>query len=226
MKLDRNSLIPHTRHPRNGNLPGAETDRSTASHWPTAAGDAFDRLTYHPINYWAGFGVDAVGVAVFLYFGARSTDAHATAAAAAVALGYLGWTLFEYGVHRFLFHGRWPALASGHLAHHAAPRRTIGLPFFLALAIALALFGICSRIMPEPYAFFAVAGAYFGWLSYGILHHAEHATDLSLSPYRHLRRHHLLHHASMSANFGVSTTCWDHVFGTHVATGGRHDTKR
>lgn len=207
-------------------LARAGTDPKPGRRRLTSAGNAFERLTYHPINYWAGFAVDVVGVALFLHLGARSGEIRPATAAAALGFGYLGWTLFEYGVHRFLFHGRWTALASGHLAHHASPRRTIGLPFFLAFAIALALFGLSSLMMPRAYAFFAVAGAYLGWLYYGILHHAEHATDLSLQPYRDLRRHHLLHHASMSANFGVSTTCWDHVFGTHVATGGRRGTRR
>jgi sterol desaturase/sphingolipid hydroxylase (fatty acid hydroxylase superfamily) len=89
------------------------------------------------------------------------------------------------------------------------------LPFFVAFLIAAALLAACRLAMPDPHPYFFVAGAYLGWLYYGILHHVEHCTDLSLSSYRRLRRHHLLHHAMISTNFGVSTTLWDRLFGTY-----------
>jgi hypothetical protein len=136
-------------------------------------------MTGNPINYWAGFVVDIAGVALFLTLGLRAGGANSLARFTSVALGYCGWTLFEYNVHRFLFHGEWSPLAPGHLAHHAAPRRTIGLPFFVAFGIAATLFAVCWLAMPIPYPYFFVVGAYLGWLSYGILHHVEHVADLS-----------------------------------------------
>jgi len=183
--------------------------------------EAIARITGNPINYWAGFVVDIAGVALFLTLGLRAGGANSLARFTVVALGYCGWTLFEYNVHRFLFHGEWSPLAPGHLAHHAAPRRTIGMPFFVAFGIAATLFAVCWLAMPMPYPYFFVAGAYLGWLCYGILHHVEHVADLSLRPYRSLRRHHLAHHRAMSTNFGVSTTSWDRLFGTHLGRRGR-----
>lgn len=184
---------------------------------------AVDRWAYSPVNYWAGFAVDAVAVVGFL--GGALAVGHATpwAAVATVALGYLAWTLWEYNVHRFLFHRRWSPFARGHLAHHTTPRRTIGLPFFVAFALACTLFAACRLVLPRPYPYYFVTGAYAGWLAYGVLHHVEHVTDLALPRYRRLRRHHFMHHAAMSTNFGVSTTLWDRVFGTFEA---RHSRPR
>jgi sterol desaturase/sphingolipid hydroxylase (fatty acid hydroxylase superfamily) len=162
---------------------------------------------------------------VFLVLGFRASGAWPVATCATAVLGYGAWTLWEYNVHRFLFHEAWSPLIHGHLAHHAAPRHTIGLPFFVAIAIAGLLYAACRLAMPVPHAYFFTAGAYLGWLYYGILHHVEHATDLSLPSYRRLRRHHLVHHARMSSNFGVSTTVWDRLFGTRLdrSPGSRRD---
>jgi 4-hydroxysphinganine ceramide fatty acyl 2-hydroxylase len=168
-------------------------------------------------NYWTAFALDVAGVALFLVLGLRASGAHPVAAVTVAALGYLGWTLFEYHVHRFVFHGPWSPLAADHLAHHAAPRRTIGLPVFTAPAIAGGLFVVCWRLkMPMPYPYLFVAGAYFGYLYYAVLHHLEHMMDLPLHPYRCLQRHHIQHHGVVSANFGVSTTCWDRLFRTYL----------
>jgi sterol desaturase/sphingolipid hydroxylase (fatty acid hydroxylase superfamily) len=177
------------------------------------------------VNYWAGFAVDVVGIAVFLVQGIRTSDPWPLAPCLTAALGYGAWTLWEYHVHRFLFHEAWSPFVQAHLAHHAAPRGTIGLPFFAAVGIAGLLYASCRLVMPPSHAYFFTAGAYLGWLYYGILHHVEHATDLSLASYRRLRRHHLVHHAKMASNFGVSTTAWDRLFGTHLdrSSGSRRD---
>src|SRR5437899_3273678 len=52
------------------------------------------------------------------------------------------------------------------------------MPFFVAFGIAATLFAVCWLVMPMPYPYFFVAGAYLGWLCYGILHHVEHVADL------------------------------------------------
>ena len=53
-------------------------------------------MTGNPINYWAGFVVDIAGVALFLTLGLRAGGANSLARFTSVALGYCGWTLFEY----------------------------------------------------------------------------------------------------------------------------------
>jgi sterol desaturase/sphingolipid hydroxylase (fatty acid hydroxylase superfamily) len=187
------------------------------NRWRVAAAlaDSASRLTRSSINYWTGFAVDVAGIAVFLVLGLRAGGQVPVAACLMFVLGCGAWTLWEYYVHRFLFHEEWSPFASGHLAHHVAPQRAIGLPFFVAFALASMLFAACRLVLPAPYPYFFVAGAYLGWFYYGILHHLEHATDLSFARYRRLRRHHFAHHSVMSTNFGVSTTVWDRVFGTH-----------
>jgi len=201
--------------------PESERPQRSVARGPAPAKAPSDsgliRITGSSLNYWAGFMVDVAGVVVFLAMGLGERAAASwLLALAAGSLGYLWWTLFEYLVHRFVFHGRWTVVSASHLAHHADPARAIGLPFFVAFLVALTLYGTSRLVLPMPYPYFFVAGAYFGWLCYGILHHVEHAIDIPLMRYRHLRRHHLVHHGAGTTNYGVTTTCWDQLFGTQV----------
>ena len=62
----------------------------------------------------------------------------------------------------------------------------------------------------------ATAGLVSGYLWYVFVHYATHHWRLRRGSYlyrarlRHARHHHLSH----SGNFGVTTSVWDHVFGT------------
>ena len=184
----------------------------------------FEHMAASRVNYWLGYAVDIAAVLGFAAGGAGAGDA--LRGAAAVAAGWAGWTLWEYQVHRFAFHRRESPLESSHLVHHAAPRAVNGLPFFVALLIALALFGVLRLFLSTPFACLAVAGAYMGYVHYSILHHVQHATPRSYGPYRRLRRHHMLHHRFIDRNFGVTTTLWDRVFGTYQAAPARAARRR
>jgi sterol desaturase/sphingolipid hydroxylase (fatty acid hydroxylase superfamily) len=205
---------PSARRP--ADVEGAAARTTFGTRIAAAVAQRAGRLTHNPVNYWAGFVVDAVGVALFLALGLRASGPVPLTPCLAALLGWGVYTFCEYYAHRYLFHEPWSPFAHDHLAHHAAPRRTIGQPFFSPIVIAVVLCGACQWVLPGPHAYLFVAGAYLGWLYYGTLHHVEHAADFSLASYRRLRRHHLLHHAAMSTNFGVSTTLWDRVFGTHL----------
>jgi sterol desaturase/sphingolipid hydroxylase (fatty acid hydroxylase superfamily) len=57
-----------------------------------------------------------------------------------------------------------------------------------------------------------VAGALVAYTWYLFVHHcAHHSPDKLPLP---LLKHHQSHHRFASRNYGVSTTLWDHVFGT------------
>src|ERR1035438_9783757 len=57
-----------------------------------------------------------------------------------------------------------------------------------------------------------VAGALVAYAWYLFVHHcAHHGADKLPLP---LLKHHRSHHRFASRNYGVSTTLWDHVFGT------------
>lgn len=139
--------------------------------------------------------------------------------------GYLGWTLFEYWLHRLLFHlpvvGPRTARISFviHGVHHDYPwdetRLVIPLGASLALCVVTylafhALFG------PAHYGLFA--GFVLGYVIYDEVHWYVHAHQPTSRYGRWLRREHFLHHFKDSmSRFGVSCPWLDYVFGTRGA---------
>ena len=82
------------------------------------------------------------------------------------------------------------------------------------LIIASVLFSIFRLTMGSTgYMFFP--GFLLGYLLYGSMHYAIHAWN---PPFRWMkglwRNHHLHHYKNEGKGFGVSSTIWDHVFGT------------
>lgn len=58
-------------------------------------------------------------------------------------------------------------------------------------------------------------GFALGYLLYGTLHYAIHAWHTPFKWMKPLwRNHHLHHYKNDNHGFGVSSTLWDHVFGT------------
>jgi Fatty acid hydroxylase superfamily len=109
----------------------------------------------------------------------------------------VAWTLAEYVVHRFVLHGFAP---TGHRLHHANPDAPV-LTIFWQIWICFAL--VCLIVGGT-----FVAGSL---VAYAWHHCAHHGPDKLPLP---LLKHHQSHHRFATRNYGVSTTLWDHVFGT------------
>jgi sterol desaturase/sphingolipid hydroxylase (fatty acid hydroxylase superfamily) len=130
--------------------------------------------------------------------------------------GVAGWTLIEYWLHRLLFHHA-PILSLIHERHHHAPQELIGTP-----AWASVLIGVIGVAGPSWAAFgfdlgtATTAGLVTGYLWFVFVHYATHhwrpRRDSYL--YRARLRHARHHYWSHQGNFGVTTSFWDHVFGT------------
>lgn len=136
-------------------------------------------------------------------------------------LGVFTWTLLEYLIHRFVFHGDLlgRAVASDHLQHHA--RFDWFAPFWkkslTAAAVVLPLAAVGVAAVGPPGAAWAV-GVVGAWLAYEALHRRIHVAAPIGAYGRWARRHHLAHHfASPRKNHGVSSPLWDVVFGTLAA---------
>jgi len=140
------------------------------------------------------------------------------------------WTLFEYLMHRFLFHiDRWIPSAErlaflAHGCHHTDPADagrdimplTMSLPVFSVLLGA----GVLLAGWAPAFLFFGVFALCY--LAYDITHYACHQWRLRGPIGTYVKRHHLAHHyATADRNFGVSTPVWDWVFGT-LRVGRRH----
>lgn len=139
---------------------------------------------------------------------------------AVVAAGIVAWTLIEYVAHRYLFHWtpRNPNLARAvylvHRYHHDFPneRSRNMFPLVVSLPMALAIWIVIWAALPRDAAPLAFSMIVLCFTAYDVVHYAHHLP----TPYLPiLRRRHMLHHfRDPDANFGVTTSLWDRVFGT------------
>ena len=139
----------------------------------------------------------------------------------ALGLGAVGWTLIEYVLHRFVFHGASAKRlgAKEHRKHHAqvdyfAPWWQKALAALAATAVVLPLAIVAQG---ATIGLFFTAGFIGMYLLYEILHRRAH-THPPAGPYgRWLRRNHFAHHfVDPRRGQGVTTPVWDRVFRTRL----------
>ncbi|CAN5332451.1 sterol desaturase family protein [soil metagenome] len=139
-----------------------------------------------------------------------------------VAVGLLIWSLFEYAMHRFLFHMKLESrLGQGlifltHGNHHAVPND--GLRNLMPPIVSVT---ISSGVWALLYAAFGPLGSVIfigfgiGYVSYDVVHYACHQLPMRAPVLRQLRRHHIRHHYSkQDGNYAITAIFWDKVFGT------------
>ena len=141
---------------------------------------------------------------------------------AAFGLGAIGWTLAEYVLHRFVFHGASAKrLGAGeHRRHHArvdyfAPWWQKGLAALAAMLIMLPLAVLVGSVGSGVCFTLGFVATY---VTYEILHRRAH-THPPRGPYgRWLRHNHFAHHfADPRRAQGVTTPFWDFVFSTRLS---------
>jgi sterol desaturase/sphingolipid hydroxylase (fatty acid hydroxylase superfamily) len=139
----------------------------------------------------------------------------------AIGLGAVAWTLLEYLLHRFVFHGASATRlgAKEHRRHHAqvdyfAPWWKKALAALAATAVMLPL-AIVAEGATIGLSF--TAGFIGMYLLYEVLHRRAH-THPPKGPYgRWRRRNHFAHHfVDPRRGQGVTTPVWDWVFGTRL----------
>jgi 4-hydroxysphinganine ceramide fatty acyl 2-hydroxylase len=135
--------------------------------------------------------------------------------------GALFWSLFEYIMHRYLFHmivespKAQKFVYTLHGVHHEYPRdkERLFMPPVPSIIIATIIFSIMRLLMGwNALAFFP--GFLLGYLMYGSMHFAIHAFAPPKFMKALWRNHHLHHYKNDHMGFGVSSTLWDHIFGT------------
>ena len=137
--------------------------------------------------------------------------------------GYALWTLFEYWLHRIVFHFE-PADGLGarlhwiiHGVHHEHPNDPLRLVMPPAVSVPLAalVFGVLYLIFGERYAPALGAGFFAGYLVYDMLHYYLHHFTPHGRLGRMLRERHMRHHfQDDTRGFGISAPYWDEVFRT------------
>jgi len=137
-------------------------------------------------------------------------------------LGIFFWTFIEYILHRFAFHHHAESENGKrinyvlHGNHHEYPRdrERLFMPAAPSLIIA-SMFFMTYYLILGRYAFPFFPGFMLGYLVYGSMHYAIHAWNPPFKWMKGLwRNHHLHHYKNDDMGFGVSSTLWDHVFGT------------
>ena len=173
----------------------------------------------HPLVIW---GMYSPMLLLLPYYAIAKLEFTFLYTAGIFVAGMLFWTLTEYILHRFAFHYD-PKTDRGrrinyvlHGNHHEYPRdrERLFMPAAPSLIMA-SLFFVLFYLVLGKMAFPFFPGFMFGYLIYGSMHYAIHAWNPPFKWMKPLwRNHHLHHYKHGDLGFGVSSTMWDHVFGT------------
>ena len=143
------------------------------------------------------------------------------------AVGYLSWTLFEYWLHRIVFHFE-PEEGFGarvhfliHGVHHEHPNDPLRLVMPPSASIPLATLVILGIwwIAAGPAWLAVSAGFLAGYVVYDEMHYWLHHHVPKTKLGKSLRERHMRHHfQDDTRGFGISAPYWDTVFRTDPAS--------
>jgi sterol desaturase/sphingolipid hydroxylase (fatty acid hydroxylase superfamily) len=171
-------------------------------------------------NFWRNFAVDVAIGAAFASYGATRYEGSPAAAAALVLGTFAAWPLVEYLFHRYLMHGPVPVIRRAHALHHEHPRMTFTTPWFAHLLVGIPMWAGFAAITSGAVAALLMAGMYSGYTRFRLVHRLVHyhAQTFASRYFRNQLRAHAAHHARPDQLFGVTTSFWDHAFGTFRAS--------
>jgi len=143
-------------------------------------------------------------------------------------VGYLLWTLFEYWLHRMVFH--LPVVGPKtqrayfliHGVHHDYPwdETRLVIPPGASLILCVLTYAAFRSVLGVDAMYGPFAGFVLGYVIYDEAHWYVHAHKPTSRFGRWLRREHFLHHFKDSGTrFGVSCPWLDYVFGTRPKKG-------
>jgi len=147
-------------------------------------------------------------------------------AVALVVLGLLVWSLFEYAMHRYLFHWSrdWRPLQWFvfliHGNHHANPNDPLRnlMPPVVSLPIAGLVWSGCVALIGAPGTWLFL-GFISGYVAYDMLHFACHQLPMRGRMAAALKRHHMRHHhVDEHGNYAILGIFWDRVFRTRIVS--------
>jgi sterol desaturase/sphingolipid hydroxylase (fatty acid hydroxylase superfamily) len=164
------------------------------------------------------------GVVLCLGFAAVRAGFFSWSTAPLLAIGLISWSLFEYVMHRFIFHyqarsrlGR-KFLYHAHIAHHEDPLREGGISASLILGVPIGVaywllaWLVTGSWVASSWCFIGLAAGFF---AYKWVHFQCHHRRRRWRILKYLRHYHLLHHyRTPELRFGVTSPLFDIVFGT------------
>ncbi|XJJ62457.1 sterol desaturase family protein (plasmid) [Novosphingobium sp. BL-8H] len=141
-----------------------------------------------------------------------------------VLAGLLVWSLFEYAMHRYLFHWETevPVFQAFvflmHGNHHDAPNDPLRslMPLSASVPIAAIVWGIFALLFGTPGTWLFL-GFMVGYVIYDVVHYAAHQWPMQGKLAQAIKRHHMRHHyVDEGGNFSISAIFWDRVFGSKI----------
>jgi sterol desaturase/sphingolipid hydroxylase (fatty acid hydroxylase superfamily) len=168
--------------------------------------------------YFGDFAVIPIAVLLFAAHALADRGLQAAPAwALSLIVGIVFWTLIEYLIHRFVYHGA-PILTALHDAHHRDPGAYLGVPSFVSSGFIIAVCYLPLRGAEPILADGFTSGVLIGYAGYMFVHHAAHHFAIQPGDWLYEARvRHMAHHYHDDANFGVSVDIWDRVFRTRGA---------
>lgn len=173
----------------------------------------------HPLVIWGIY----VSIIIYMLYLSFSTFNYSLSYLLLIFFaGILFWSLFEYIIHRFIFHiiaesdraQRIIYIIHGNHHEYSRDKERLFMPPVPSLILSSLIFlAMYSLIGSNVFMFFS--GFLMGYLLYGTMHYAIHTWRPPFKWMKSLwRNHHLHHYKNDNKGFGVSTTLWDRVFGT------------
>lgn len=168
----------------------------------------------------------ALWLPIISYLWATGILNNAVGVNVSIALAVAGvfvWTAVEYLLHKYIFHFKPNGPIQERLAflihgiHHEDPgdERRLLMPPVAGIAIATPLFLAFAAVLGLTYVKPFFAGFLVGYLLYDYTHLAVHFMSFKSSWFKKIKAHHMRHHfVTPDKRYGVSSTLWDHVFGT------------
>eukprot|EP00037_Helgoeca_nana_P009262 m.81394 g.81394 ORF g.81394 m.81394 type:complete len:304 (+) comp19462_c0_seq1:249-1160(+) len=137
--------------------------------------------------------------------------------------GLIFWTISEYSLHRFIFHG--PIVSDNewflrfhfllHGQHHKFPldKGRLVFPIVPALITSASLYAVLYALLPLAPSLAAMSGMLIGYIVYDLTHYYVHHGKPASGYFYHLREHHMEHHfRNQDSGFGITSMVWDKVF--------------
>ena len=141
-------------------------------------------------------------------------------------VGLIFWTFAEYWLHRTVFHyigtsaiaKRLHFIIHGvHHTWHFDPYRLV-MPPFASIALYLPFWFAFRAIFGMVYMHSFCAGFLLGYLIYDMSHFLLHHSKIKYPWFIKLRSNHMYHHFNKdNCKYGVSSSFWDHIFGTVIS---------
>jgi 4-hydroxysphinganine ceramide fatty acyl 2-hydroxylase len=158
----------------------------------------------------------------FLYWGIQYNYLSLNQILVLVPVGILSWTLFEYLMHKYLYHMLPTNNIRGwiqynmHGVHHEYPKDKgrLAMPPLAIIPLAF-IFLFIFKLIIGDLAYSFTPGFLIGYAGYLTIHYLVHALQPPKNTFRVLWINHSIHHyKDPDVAFGVSSTLWDHVFRT------------